>query len=226
MSGGPLDLNRVKHNNKVQSILWVGYPGQSGGDAIAQIIYGVHSPAGRLPHTVYLENYVNQISMEDMNMRPSKNSPGRTYRFFTGTPVYEFGHGLSYTNFTVHPVKSQESISISKDFVQSKYEIDEDYAVVNFTYNITNVGKVTSDFVFHLYEIGPNPGKNGNPLRSLVFFDRLHNIKPGHSDIVHVSIRASAFSNNFNNEGKIEFGGKHTFIVKDFPLLKTNVTLK
>jgi len=160
-------------------------------------------------------------------MRPSTKSPGRTYRFFTGTPVYEFGHGLSYTNFTVHLVKPHdETISISKDFVQSKYALDQDFAVVNLTYNITNIGSVTSDFVFHLYEIGPNPGKNGNPLRSLVFFDRLHNIKPGHSEIIHISIHTSAFSNNFNSNGEMEFGGKHTFIVKDFPLLKTTILLK
>jgi hypothetical protein len=55
-------------------------------------------PAGRLPYTMYPGDFVNQVSMFDMNMRANVTSgnPGHTYRFYTGTPVYPFGFGLSY----------------------------------------------------------------------------------------------------------------------------------
>ncbi len=64
MSGGPLDLSKIKSDNNVDGIIWAGYPGQSGGQAIAQVIFGDVSPAGRLPHTIYPAEYINQISME------------------------------------------------------------------------------------------------------------------------------------------------------------------
>lgn len=69
--------------SKVSSIVWVGYPGQSGGQALAEVIFGDYNPAGRLPYTIYPANYVNQVSMFDMGMRPnaSNGNPGRTYRF-------------------------------------------------------------------------------------------------------------------------------------------------
>lgn len=60
LSGGPLDVSNVIH--PVRAALWAGYPGQSGGQAIAEAIFGVYSPGGRLPFTVYPADYVNQLS--------------------------------------------------------------------------------------------------------------------------------------------------------------------
>jgi len=102
MNGGPVDLTDQKKSKNIDGILWVGYPGQSGGQAIAQTLFGDFNPGGRLPYTIYPGDYVNQISMFDMGFRPNKtnDSPGRSYRFYIDTPVYEFGTGLSYSNFT------------------------------------------------------------------------------------------------------------------------------
>ncbi|KAJ8763401.1 hypothetical protein K2173_002284 [Erythroxylum novogranatense] len=102
MSASPIDISFVKNESTVGGILWVGYPGQDGGDAIAQVIFGDHNPAGRTPFTWYPKEYADQVSMTDMNMRAnaSKNLPGRTYRFYTGRSLYEFGHGLSYSSFS------------------------------------------------------------------------------------------------------------------------------
>jgi beta-D-xylosidase 4 len=90
MGGGSLDLSEVQANPNVSAILWTGYPGQSGAVAIAQTIYGDNVPAGRLTQTIYPADYVNQVSMFEMNMRPGASiyppysSPGRSYRFYTG----------------------------------------------------------------------------------------------------------------------------------------------
>ena len=101
LSGGPVDVSAAKANAKVGAIVWAGYPGQSGGDALAQILFGDVSPSGRLTQTWYPAAFAQQVSMFDMGMRPNATSgnPGRGYRFYTGTPVFAFGEGMSYTTF-------------------------------------------------------------------------------------------------------------------------------
>ena len=102
MGGGPLDLSAIKANSNVDAILWCGYPGQSGGTSIADTIFGENNPSGKLSLTWYPEELTKQVPITDMGMRPNKTSgnPGRTYRFYTGTPVFKFGEGLSYSAFS------------------------------------------------------------------------------------------------------------------------------
>ncbi|PHT50760.1 putative beta-D-xylosidase 6 [Capsicum baccatum] len=101
LSGGPVDVTFAKNNPKIGSILWAGYPGEAGGIALAQIIFGEHNPGGKLPVTWYPQSFV-KIPMTDMRMRPDPKTgyPGRTYRFYKGPKVYEFGYGLSYTTYS------------------------------------------------------------------------------------------------------------------------------
>ncbi|KAK2989424.1 hypothetical protein RJ640_017679 [Escallonia rubra] len=101
MSGGPVDLSFL-NDSGIGAILWAGYPGEAGGDAVAQVIFGYYNPGGRLPFTWYPQEYVDQVDMTDMNMRANsaRNYPGRTYRFYSGNALYQFGHGMSYTQFT------------------------------------------------------------------------------------------------------------------------------
>jgi beta-glucosidase-like glycosyl hydrolase len=102
MCGGPVDVSFAKHDPKISAILWVGYPGQAGGTAIADVLFGATNPGGKLPMTWYPQDYVSKISMADLAMRanPSRGYPGRTYRFYKGPVVFPFGFGLSYTRFT------------------------------------------------------------------------------------------------------------------------------
>ncbi|KAL2339885.1 hypothetical protein Fmac_007825 [Flemingia macrophylla] len=101
LCGGPIDISSAKYNHKVGGILWAGYPGELGGIALAQIIFGDHNPGGRLPVTWYPKDYI-KVPMTDMRMRadPSTGYPGRTYRFYKGPKVYEFGYGLSYSKYS------------------------------------------------------------------------------------------------------------------------------
>ena len=83
VNGGPVSVDWLKHatkHKKVQAILEGFDGGQSGGQAVAEVIFGKHNPSGSLPYTLFPENYVNQIKMSDMAMRPSGTTPGRTYR--------------------------------------------------------------------------------------------------------------------------------------------------
>ncbi|GMH02325.1 hypothetical protein Nepgr_004164 [Nepenthes gracilis] len=103
MSGGPVDVSFAKRDPRIAAILWAGYPGQAGGIAIADVLFGTANPGGKLPMTWYPQDYLNNLPMTNMAMRPSKGYPGRTYRFYQGPVVYPFGHGLSYTKF-VHTI--------------------------------------------------------------------------------------------------------------------------
>ncbi|XP_016458273.2 putative beta-D-xylosidase 2 [Nicotiana tabacum] len=101
MSGGPVDVTFAEKDPRIGGIVWVGYPGQAGGAAIADVLFGAHNPGGKLPMTWYPQEYLNNLPMTTMDMRANlaKGYPGRTYRFYKGPLVYPFGHGLSYTKF-------------------------------------------------------------------------------------------------------------------------------
>eukprot|EP01084_Bolivina_argentea_P317683 550836_1 len=93
--GGALNISWAKSN--VPGIIDAFYPGELGGVAIKNIIYGMSAPAGKLPTTIYDSSLLSERpSIMDMSLRGGK---GITYRYYTGTPVYPFGFGLSYTTF-------------------------------------------------------------------------------------------------------------------------------
>ncbi|HET6897331.1 MAG TPA: glycoside hydrolase family 3 C-terminal domain-containing protein, partial [Vicinamibacteria bacterium] len=78
--------------DRAGAVIDAWYPGEAGGDAVADVLFGAVNPAGRLPVTFYRS--VDQLPpFADYDMK------GRTYRYFHGDPLYPFGHGLSYTRF-------------------------------------------------------------------------------------------------------------------------------
>ncbi|HEX6558070.1 MAG TPA: glycoside hydrolase family 3 C-terminal domain-containing protein, partial [Longimicrobiales bacterium] len=90
MSGSALAVNWA--HDHVPAILEAWYPGQAAGSAIADVLFGDYNPGGRLPVTFYR-------SVNDLPAFSDYAMHGRTYRFFTGKPLYPFGHGASYTTF-------------------------------------------------------------------------------------------------------------------------------
>ncbi|CAF1005974.1 unnamed protein product [Adineta steineri] len=176
MSGSSLDLSYISDSNECASLIWMGYAGQSGGLALANVMFGVYNPGGRLPITIYPESYVNAVSMFDMQMRPSSTNPGRTYKFYTGKAIFEFGDGLSYTTF---------DYSWSNDSLVSKFSVESlmknnynEKNVVGHPYrvNITNTGMVAGDDVVLAYVIPPQKTFNDQtpPLKKLFGFERVH----------------------------------------------------
>ena len=80
------------------AILQAWYPGENGGTAVADVLFGNYNPAGRLPVTFYR-------STKDLPGFTDYSMANRTYRYFAGNPLFAFGHGLSYTHFTYGPVR-------------------------------------------------------------------------------------------------------------------------
>ena len=160
-NGSALAVNWAQQN--ANAILEAWYPGEEGGTAIADALAGDNNPGGRLPLTFY--SSLSQIPpFEDYSMR------GRTYRYFTGKPLYGFGFGLSYTSFAYKNLK----IAPSQVKAGNPVEVQAD---------VRNTGAVAGDEVVELYLTQP-PGVEA-PLRVLAGFKRVH-LAPGQS--AHVSL--------------------------------------
>ncbi|XP_015574947.2 probable beta-D-xylosidase 5 [Ricinus communis] len=115
MAAGGVDISFARDNEKIKAILWVGYPGQEGGHAIADVVFGKYNPGGRLPITWYEADFVEQVPMTYMQLRPDEELgyPGKTYKFYDGSTVYPFGYGLSYTTFSYNITSAKRSKHIA-----------------------------------------------------------------------------------------------------------------
>ncbi|KAK0862997.1 hypothetical protein LTS02_006803 [Friedmanniomyces endolithicus] len=89
--GSMLDATPLLTNSNVSALVWAGYPGQDGGPAAFDILTGAVAPAGRLPVTMYPSNYVSEVPMTNMSLRPGPGNPGRTYKWFNDA-VLPFGY--------------------------------------------------------------------------------------------------------------------------------------
>lgn len=166
----PLDLNWASEN--IPAIMTIWYPGTSGGAAIANTLFGNVSPAGRLPFTwVRSAGQVPMIYSRHISHEP-QNSDKR-YWNEPGSPLYIFGHGLSYTNFTY------SDLTVDKSKISKSESLTVEVTV-------TNSGNHDSDDVVQLY-IHQRYGTAIRPIRELKGFKRLH-IKAGESQKVSFTL--------------------------------------
>lgn len=176
MSGSGLDLSYIRGSSNFASLIWAGYPGQAGGSAIASVIFGQYNPAGRLPITFYPASYVDTVSMFDMQMRASPTNPGRTYKFYTGQPIYEFGFGLSYTTFAYSWSNDLSIFSYSIDTLLKSNYSERRVLVHSFRVNVTNTGSMVGDDVVLAFITPPRSSIKdpSPPIKQLFGFERVH----------------------------------------------------
>lgn len=213
MGGGQVDSSSLKASKAVNALLWGGYPGQSGGTAIVNILTGKTAPSGRLPITQYPAAYVDAIPMTDMALRPSSSSPGRTYKWYTGTPVFDFGFGLHYTSFKLSWAASPPSrFDISSLVAGAKHAgvAFTDLAPL-FTFHVAvkNSGKVTSDYVALLFAhttAGPSPA----PQQELVAYTRVKGITPGRTATAALSVTLGSIARVDESGVRSLYPGKYS----------------
>jgi beta-glucosidase len=168
MSGSSISIPTAQ--DKMAAIVQAWYPGQNGGTAVADVLFGNYNPAGRLPITFY-------HSTEGMRDFTDYSMENRTYRYFTGKPLYAFGYGLSYTQFTYGDVQT------------SAKEMKKDGSV-KVRVRVENSGAFDGDEVVQLYVRHLN-SPVPQAKKSLAGFKRI-SLKKGASQIVEIDLPASA----------------------------------
>lgn len=182
MSGSPVALNWEDEN--LPAILQAWYPGEEGGNAIADVLFGNYNPAGRLPVTFYKS--VDQLpSFEEYAMK------GRTYRYFNGQPLYPFGYGLSYSKFVYSNLQIPSSAETGRN--------------ITVSVDVTNIGSVEGDEVVQLY-VSNKSASVPVPIRSLEGFSRV-NLKPGEKRTVTFTLKPYQLSVIDDNTKRMEQAG-------------------
>lgn len=150
-------------NKNIPSIVNAWYPGEQGGNAVADVLFGDYNPAGRLPITYY--NNVGELpAMNDYDV-----SKGRTYQYFRGKPLYAFGYGLSYSSFEY-----------------SNLVVQQKESTISVSFDIKNSGKFDGDEVAQVYIKLPERNIS-MPVKELKAFNRL-SLKIGEKKKVTIEI--------------------------------------
>ncbi len=159
LNGSAVAFNWEKEN--LSAIVEAWYPGQAGGTAIADVLWGDYNPAGRLPLTFYKS--IDQIPAFD-----NYDMAGKTYRYFKGEPLYEFGYGLSYSTFEYSKIEATKKMNAGDS--------------LQVAVNVKNTSSRDGDEVVQLYVSLPN-SKHPVPVRSMQGFKRIH-LKAGETQKV------------------------------------------
>ncbi len=155
LNGSAIAINWA--NEHIPAIIEAWYPGQSGGRAVAEVLFGDTNPGGRLPVTFYK-------SVEQLPPFEAYDMDGRTYRYFDGEVLYPFGYGLSFTTFQTF------DLSLSHDHLSGP-------DIVHVNCRVRNTGQVAGDEVVQIY-LRDEAASFPIPRHSLVGFRRVR-LAPG-----------------------------------------------
>lgn len=223
--GGQLDDLELLTNENVSGLLWGGYPGQSGGQAIMDLLFGKASPAGRLPVTQYPAWYADVVPPTDMSLRPGKGNSylGRTYMWYDGEPTAPFGFGFHYTTFDVtidrtprwmdhRPIHNGTRVSIQSVKGSADWMELLELPVLQIPVTVTNTGPVTSDYVVLLFlksDAGPSP----RPLKTLAAYTRIKDIQPGQLVTRDLIVNLDSLVRVDQNGDRVLYPGKFDLFV-------------
>ncbi len=181
--GSPIAIPEIQEI--ADAVLFAWYPGEQGGDAIGDILFGDVSPSGKLP--ISFPKSVKQLPpYEDYSMQ------GRTYKYMDEEPLYPFGFGLSYTTFEYSQMKA-----------------DQDGEKIILSAKIKNTGEVESEEVVQLYSTTKEAGFDV-PMYDLKGFKRVM-LKPGESKTVTFELTKSKMENIDNKGNSVFVKGEYTF---------------
>jgi beta-glucosidase len=188
-AGSAVDLTAIAPYADAIILAW--YPGEQGGNALADIIFGKISPAGRLPVTFYK-------SLDALPSYDNYNMKGRTYRYFNGDVQYPFGFGLTYTSFDYGWKQQPSSVNSLKDDIR-------------FSITVKNSGQVDGDEVTQVYIKYPDIERM--PLKELKGFKRVH-VAKGKEQIIQFRIPATELQKwDLQQHSWVLYPGEYTISV-------------
>jgi beta-glucosidase len=214
------------------AIIQAWYPGEQGGKAIADVIFGDFNPSGKLAVTFYKDD--SQLPpFDDYRMAPHNSSspgkgmePGRTYRYFRGEPLFPFGYGLSYTTFKLGRA-SVISLAHEDENTNAAKPESASYQSFNISVPVTNTGTMEGAEVVQVYL--RRPADTNGPLKSLRGYSRV-NLKPGETKTITIALAREDFETWDESTGTMRvIGGEYELMVgtssadKDLQTLKVNL---
>jgi beta-glucosidase len=189
---GQVDLAPFRSTSP--ALLWSSFNGQRQGEALADVVFGKVNPSGHLPFTWYHDE--SQLApITDYTIRPTATTPGRTYQYFTGTPDYPFGYGLSYTRFRYSDITVNQSSLTANQTLRVRARV-------------TNQGTTVGSEVPQLYVTTPfEPTSAQRPIKRLEGFSKVA-LNPGQSKTVTftVPVRKLAFFDESAQEFVVDRG--------------------
>ncbi len=201
-SGGPVTIGDVQ--SKVPAIVFSSFNGESQGTALADVLTGKQDPSGHLDFTWYSGD--SQLpAMSNYGLSPAATGGlGRTYQYFTGTPTYPFGYGLSYTNFSYSPATIGMS-SVTPD------------DTVNVSFTVTNTGTTPGAAVAQLYVATPFTVPNVTlPVKRLEGFQKTGVLAPGASQQITIPVKISDLALwDATSSKDVVYDGTYQFQVAD-----------
>ena len=187
------DVNVSSFESTTPALLWSSFNGEEQGAALADVITGRVDPSGHLPFTWYADE--SQLPpITDYNIRPTSTTDGRTYEYFTGTPTFPFGFGLSYTSF------GYSHIHVNRDSISPN-------GTITVTAKVNNLGRAGSQVV-QLYATTPfEPASAQRPIKRLEGFQKV-TLGARQSQTVTFTVPALklAFWNEDSNEYVVDPG--------------------
>lgn len=187
VAGSSLAVNWM--NEHIPAIVNAWYPGEQGGTAVAEVLFGDYNPGGRLPLTYY-KSLDELPAFDDYDI-----TKGRTYKYFKDDVLYPFGYGLSYTTFKY-----------------SDLQVSDGEEEVTLTFRLKNTGKRTGDEVAQVYV--KLPGRDEiMPIKELKGFERI-SLKSGESRMVQIKLRKDLLRYWDEAEGKFVYpSGNYNMMV-------------
>lgn len=220
--GGQVDDTALLRNKNVRALIWAGYPSQSGGTALLDILTGKKSIAGRLPITQYPASYNNEVSIYDINLRPNDTYPGRTYQWYTGKAVLPFGYGLHYTTFSQKWTQQLRKSYNIQQLVKSARAASKTGTIIPDTVTfatvqarVKNTGRRVSDYVGLLFLSSKNAGPTPRPIKRLVSYSRLHEISVRGSQALDLPLTLGSLARADENGDFVIYPGKYKLTLDD-----------
>ncbi|MBW6439034.1 glycoside hydrolase family 3 C-terminal domain-containing protein [Actinoplanes hulinensis] len=198
-ASGPVAIEQAQQ--RFPAVVFGAYNGQSQGTALAGVLLGAHNPSGRLSFTWHKDD--SQLpDIQNYGLTPAQTGGlGRTYQYFTGTPSYPFGYGLSYTTFTYGKVRADRESTTPDGWITLHTDV-------------TNTGTRAGATVAQVYATTPAVAGLDLPAMRLVGFQKTRVLQPGERQAIAVRIQASALAfYDEKHRRQVVYNGRYRFQV-------------